>query len=198
MKRPTLPRCTLCGCHFSYPFRYATRLRSSPSSREEAHHMNPYRNRRVSSSLSKIPYGGFSPVRLQTGIQSRPSSKMSSLSERPAFTLTNRIYTRPRPLSPKRAIFHNGTCVQAGLPLSYMDHPVQRSLAPRRVMLSHHIIAYCDLIRASLPLPPVYVLSSGQKNFISIQRRSSTLIFCMLDRIQQGFRTHRYSVDLHF
>jgi hypothetical protein len=27
--------------------------------------MTPYRNKRVSSSLSKIPYGGFSPVRLQ-------------------------------------------------------------------------------------------------------------------------------------
>jgi len=30
-----------------------------------------------------------------------------------------------------------------------------------RVMLSHRIIAYYDLIRASLSLPPVYVLSSG-------------------------------------
>ena len=27
----------------------------------------------VSSSLSKIPYSGFSPVRLQTGIQRQPS-----------------------------------------------------------------------------------------------------------------------------
>ena len=27
----------------------------------------------VSSSPSKIPYGGFSPVRLQTGIQPQPS-----------------------------------------------------------------------------------------------------------------------------
>jgi hypothetical protein len=123
--------------------------------------MNPYRNRRVSSSLSKIPYDGFSPVRLQTGIQPRPSSKMSSLSARPAFTLTSRIYTRLKSLSPKRALFRNGTCVQAGLSLSYMDDPVQRSLAPQRVMLSHRIIAYYDLIRASLPLPPVYVLSSG-------------------------------------
>src|SRR5713226_5504611 len=30
----------------------------------------------VSIALSKIPYGGFSPVRLQTGIQPRPSSNM--------------------------------------------------------------------------------------------------------------------------
>jgi hypothetical protein len=123
--------------------------------------MNPYRNRRVSSSLSKIPYGGFSPVRLQTGIQPRPSSTMLSLSVRPTFTQTRWIYTRLKSLSPKRAFFRSRTCVQAGLPLSYMDHPVQRSLAPQRVMLSRQIIAYYDLIRASLPLPPVYVLSSG-------------------------------------
>jgi len=123
--------------------------------------VNQYRNRRVSSSLSKIPYGGFSPVRLQTGIQPRPSSNMSSLSARPAYTQSPWIYTRLKSLSPKRVIFRSWTCVQAGLPLSYMDHPVQRSLAPQRVMLSHRIIAYYDLIRASLPLPPVYVLSSG-------------------------------------
>ena len=123
--------------------------------------MNPYRNRRVSSSLSKIPYGGFSPVRLQTGFQPRPSSNMLSLSARPAFPQTRWIYTRLKSLSPKRAIFRNRTCVQAGLPLSYMNHPVQGSLAPQRVMLSHRIITYYDLIRASLPLPPVYVLSGG-------------------------------------
>ena len=123
--------------------------------------MNQYRNRRVSSSLSKIPYSGFSPVRLQTGIQPRPSSTMPSLSARPAFTPSRWIYTWLKFLSPKRAFFRSGTYVQAELPLSYMNHPVQRSLAPQRVMLSHRIIAYYDLIRASLPLPPVYVLSSG-------------------------------------
>jgi hypothetical protein len=123
--------------------------------------MNPNRSRRVSSSLSKIPYGGFSPVRLQTAIQPPPSSTLPSLSARPAFTHSRWIYTRLKSLSPKRAFFRNGTCVQAELPLSYMDPPVQRSLAPRRVMLSCQIIAYYDLIRASLPLPPVYVLSSG-------------------------------------
>jgi hypothetical protein len=123
--------------------------------------MNPYRNRRVSSSLSKIPYGGFSPVRLQTGIQPRPSSNMSSLSARPACTQTPWICTGLKSLSPKRAFFRSRTCVQSGLPFSDADHPVQRSLAPQRVMLSRRIIAYYYLIRASLPLPPVYVLSSG-------------------------------------
>jgi hypothetical protein len=123
--------------------------------------MDPFRNQRVSSSLSKIPYSGFSPVRLQTGIQPRPSSKMPSLSARPAYTRPRWIYTRLKSLSPKRAIFRRGTFVQAGLPLSYMNHPVQRSLAPQQVILSRRIIAYYDLIRASLPLPLVYVLSSG-------------------------------------
>jgi hypothetical protein len=123
--------------------------------------MNPNRSRRVSSSLSKIPYGGFSPVRLQTGFQPRPSSKMSSLSPRPAFTPSPWIYTRLKSRSPKRAIFRSRTYVQAGLPLSYLNPPVQRSLAPLRVMLSRWLIAYYDLIRASLLLLPVYVLSSG-------------------------------------
>ena len=123
--------------------------------------MNPSRDRRVSSSLSKIPYGGFSPVRLQTGFQPRPSLNMLSLCARPAFPPSSPTYTRLKSLSPKRAFIRRGTFVQAELPLSYRDHPVQRSLAPQRVMLSHRIIAYYDLMRASLPLPPVYVLSGG-------------------------------------
>ena len=123
--------------------------------------MNPFRNRRVSSSLSKIPYGGFSPVRLQTGIQPRSSSTMASSSVRPTYTQTPWIYTQLKSLSQKRAFLRNGTFVQAELPFSYNDDPVQRSLAPQRVMLSRRIIAYYDLIRASLLLPPVYVLSSG-------------------------------------
>ena len=120
----------------------------------------PPDHQHVSSSLSKIPYSGFSPVRLQTGIEPRPSSNMPSLSARPAFTPSRWTYTRLQSLSPKRAFFRNGTCVQAELPSSDADHPVQRSLAPQRVMLSHRIIAYYYLIRASRPLPLVYVLSS--------------------------------------
>ena len=122
--------------------------------------MNPYRNRRVSSSLSKIPYGGFSPVRLQTGIKPRPSSTLLSLSVRPTYPQTPWTYTRLKSLSQKRAFFRSGTFVQAELPLSYTNNPAQRSLAPQQVVLSHRIIAYYDLIRASCPLPPVYVLSS--------------------------------------
>ena len=118
-------------------------------------------NKHVSSSLSKIPYGGFSPVRLQTGIQPRPSLNMLSLSARPACTQTRRIYTRLKSWSRQRAFFRKGTFVQAELSPSDSDYPVQRSLAPQKVMLSSRIIAYYSLIRASRLLPLVYVLSNG-------------------------------------
>jgi hypothetical protein len=122
----------------------------------------PPDHQHVSSSLSKIPYSGFSPVRLQTGFQPRPSSNMPSLSARPAFTQPSQTYTRLKSLSPKRAnCFRPRTCAQSGLSSSDADPPVQRSLAPQWVMLSHRIIAYYDLMRASRPLPPVYGLSSG-------------------------------------
>ena len=116
----------------------------------------------VSSSPSKIPYGGFSPVRLQTGIEihPRPSQPGPDLSARPASIRHRLTYTRVQSLSPKRAdCYRRGTCVQAALPSSDANIPVQRSLAPQRVLLSRQITAYYDLIRASrLPLP-VYALS---------------------------------------
>src|SRR5215813_8216584 len=83
------------------------------------------------------------------------------LSARPAFTSTSRIYTRLKSLSQKGAFFRPRTCVQSGLSPSERNYPVQRSLAPQRVMLSRRIIAYYYLMRASRPLPPVYELSSG-------------------------------------
>ena len=115
----------------------------------------------VSSAPSKIPYSGFSPVRLQTGIQPRPSSTLPSLSARPAFPLTGRIYTQLKSLSQKEAFFRPRTCVQSGLSPFERNYPVQRALAPQQVMLSRQIIAYYSLMRASRPLPPVYGLSSG-------------------------------------
>ena len=66
---------------------------------------------RVSSSPSKIPYGGFSPVRLQTGIRPRPSPTRKGSSDHPAPA-----YTRLKSLSPKRAASRSGTFVQAALP----------------------------------------------------------------------------------
>jgi hypothetical protein len=115
----------------------------------------------VSSSPSKIPYGGFSPVRLQTGIGIPPRSSPagSNLSARPACLRHPMAYTRSQFLSPERAIsYRRGTCVQAVLPPSDANIPVQRSLAPRRVLLSRRLLAYYDLIRASQLLLPVYVL----------------------------------------
>ena len=113
----------------------------------------------VSSSPSKIPYVGFSPVRLQTGFQPRPSSTLSSLSARPAFTPTCQTYTRLKSPSPERAT--RSLYVEPAIPPYDTDYPVQRSLAPQRVVLSHRIIAYYYLMRASRPLPLVYSLSSG-------------------------------------
>ena len=94
--------------------------RALTSSREEAHDMRTTpvqpitgtctRGTRVSSSPSKIPYGGFSPVRLQTGIPPRPSPTRSGSSLHPAPA-----YTRPKFLSPRRATSRRGTFVQAAL-----------------------------------------------------------------------------------
>jgi hypothetical protein len=68
------------------------------------------RGTRVSSSPSKIPYGGFSPVRLQTGIPPRPSPTRSGSSLHPVPA-----YTRLKSLSRKRATSRSGTFVQAAL-----------------------------------------------------------------------------------
>ena len=116
----------------------------------------------VSSSPSKIPYGGFSPVRLQTGIGIPPRSSPpgSNLSARPAFLRHPLAYTRSQFLSPKRVHnYRSGTCVQAVLPPSDANTPVQRSLAPQRFLLSRRLFAYYDLIRASRLHLPAYVLS---------------------------------------
>jgi hypothetical protein len=115
----------------------------------------------VSSSPSKIPYGGFSPVRLQTGvgIHPRPSRSGPGSSVRPASTRLRLTYTRVQSLSPKRAdCYRRGTWVQAALPSSDANTPVQRSLAPQRVLLSRQIPAYYDLIRASRSHRTIYGL----------------------------------------
>ena len=62
------------------------------------------------AALPKIPYGGFSPVRLQTGILPRTSSARSGSNGHSAPA-----YTRPKFLSRKRATSRKGTFVQAAL-----------------------------------------------------------------------------------
>ncbi len=108
----------------------------------------------VSPSPSKIPYGGFSPVRLQTGIQPlRPSATPSGLSDKPTSARQLPPYTQPPTLC----------CAPVALSGKYVGAdrqsvPVQRPLARQTVLLSARVLAYYGLIRASPPLPTLYVL----------------------------------------
>ena len=116
----------------------------------------------VSSSLSKIPYGGFSPVRLQTGIQPQPSLLGRGLSARPTFTYDLTAYIGLKSLSQYRAIKLRRRAQAQAVPYTpFMDNPVQRPLAHQRVMLSPQVIAYYGLIRNSQPLPSIYGLYDG-------------------------------------
>jgi hypothetical protein len=116
----------------------------------------------VSFSPSKIPYVGFSPVRLQTGIHPRPSLTHYGLSARPTFTRTSPAYTWPQLLvTEKRNYRRNRAFAQAPLSSLQESPPVQRPLALQEVMLSSRVIAYYDLIRNSRPLPPIYGLYDG-------------------------------------
>ena len=106
----------------------------------------------VSCSPSKIPYVGFSPVRLQTGIRLRPSSmrvwvKHLACIHHPNINLyaakvmticsLMALYGQVGDYADKRSI--------------HQDHPVQRPLTLLRVMLSPWVIAYYGLIRDSQP-----------------------------------------------
>ena len=104
----------------------------------------------VSSSLSKIPYGGFSPVRLQTGLRPPPSPSGAHPT----------AYRQPESPSSAAIVAPAGAIAvlsrrQAAIP---RDGPVQRPLARQRVILSRRVLAYYGLIRGSGPLPPAYVL----------------------------------------
>ena len=90
----------------------------------------------VSLSPSKIPYVGFSPVRLQTRRQARPSS--------------DDLYAPQAIASPSY-----GPCGQ-DVGLGCEGVPVQRPLARQRVLLSRRVIAYYGLIRASRGLLSPY------------------------------------------
>jgi hypothetical protein len=77
----------------------------------------------VSSAPSKIPYGGFSPVRLQTRLLPRP----------PSSAYTHRLIGRPcRYLRPRRW-FRSGTCVQAAPRISDLDHGSSGPWLPSRL-----------------------------------------------------------------
>ena len=97
----------------------------------------------VSFSPSKIPYGGFSPVRLQTGLQRRrPSSTAPALSAEPAYVLAPPAYTPPPALhrTPVAlagmyggAISRDVSSPEAlGSPAGYVVPPVPADLCIRR------------------------------------------------------------------
>jgi len=90
----------------------------------------------VSSTPSEIPYVGFSPVRLQTGIRPRPSPRRPGVKPR-AGIRPGRIN-----LYATRA-YASGSCGPLGHAggTRGMGDPVQRSFAASRVMLSRRVIA---------------------------------------------------------
>jgi hypothetical protein len=111
----------------------------------------------VSSSPSKIPYGGFSPVRLQTGLQPlRPSPARRGFKRQ--------THMQPRPAGLYAAV-HPPLCPVGPYGQvcgAYSQGvPVQRPLARQLVLLSRRVIAYYGLICASRSLPPLYALCSG-------------------------------------
>ena len=117
----------------------------------------------VSSSPSKIPYGGFSPVRLQTGRQRPPSRGWRGRRIKTSCRRQTNLYAVPVAVSAESGSqvcpgFRIGTYVQAALPPSYSNFPVQRPLARQRVMLSRQVNAYYGLIRVSGLLRPTYLL----------------------------------------
>ena len=120
---------------------------------------------RVSPSPSKIPYGGFSPVRLQMDRQWRPSARprgLSAVHMRP----TTPAYTPPQlhlpgirgPVGITRS--RTSRFNVARLPASD-NTSIQRPLARHRVMLSRRVIAYYGLIRPSESLPATYGFAAG-------------------------------------
>ena len=92
-------------------------------------------------SPSKSPYVGFSPVRLQTGIQPRPSPTTRGLINTRSVctnaTLTykwlKRRSCRPWPCTGLPFV---GSCEPIGLVSGNLDEPVQTLLAHQRFMLS--------------------------------------------------------------
>ena len=115
---------------------------------------------RVSPSPSKIPYGGFSPVRLQMDRQWRPSTTSRSLSAVHIRPMTP-SYTPPQLQlpgirDPRRDYPFENLSVQCGTTPCNSNTSIQRPLARHRVMLSRRVIAYYGLIRDSESLSATY------------------------------------------
>jgi len=108
------------------------------------HPESPY----VSCSPSKIPYVGFSPIRLQTGIQPRSSQANArlKLDDSVPHTLTYLYVVKALSLLSSVALYEQ---LENGM--HSKSYPVQRPLARLKVMLSLWVIAYYGLIRDSRP-----------------------------------------------
>jgi len=103
----------------------------------------------VSSSLSETPYGGFSPVRLQTELASRhlrPGRQAEDIDGQWSFPASPTI-------APRGAI----AALSRREGIARPDPSVQRPLARHRVFLSRRVIAYYGLIRASGLLQTTYL-----------------------------------------
>ena len=77
----------------------------------------------VSSAPSKIPYGGFSPVRLQTRLMQRP----------PSQTYRRRLIGRHCPYLHPRRLIRSRTCVQAAPKISDQNRGSSGPWLPNRL-----------------------------------------------------------------
>ena len=111
------------------------------------------RGTRVSSSPSKIPYGEFSPVRLQTGIQPRPSPTRSGSNRHPAPA-----YTRLKSRSRERATSRCRPCSQSAL------SPSDRTLPSRGPWLAS---GFCCPARSTLTMTSSETLDPSRRLMFS-------------------------------
>jgi hypothetical protein len=151
----------------------------------------------VFPSPSKIPYGGFSPVRLQAEIQSPPSPTLPGLSAArmpPVPRLISDHRPGPRPLQPTQGL----TVEDVGVTLRQaVQRPVaradsaQRPLARQRVVLSCRVNAYYGLIRAPRRHPRTYAFARGPSRPSAWIRRAArgSPIYSVLLFLRAALRT---------
>ena len=112
----------------------------------------------VSSSPSKIPYGGFSPVRLQTGIQPRPSVSLVGLSLGPHTPATDALYAaKSFLLPPDQRVQPNAVLSRSGPVAKRHDHQQNGAIPSRGPWLRGGLCVPLDL-RLLWPHPSLSAL----------------------------------------